>query len=574
MTLFKIEEAERDPAEEVAAGEIKTAKTFEGLEAISPLLTSNEMAALRQDTAQRLRGLYESLPSEKEFVAAALAGKPKKGWYGRSARAISGIFGVEAPRFAALLAALSPQTSVETNLMNTLNTWAAWLEAGRPTDEAAIRKVLGASVVGGKGEESVLDAWINNSVRALAAEDGSEVVLSGPKVDSFMRNLTGDVNAVTLDTWMAKFVAWDQPMLKGKLNASGARSNRSLGYLALTAKVRLAAQAATKLTGELWTPAEIQETVWTWAKALTEAGGVAGEKRTLPELVTADRPTTNEMLETPDFDVLFTQGVYRDILERAGLNQEERNAEAGQGPGDQQAGQGDGNEQPAQGGEGSAIDPGAIREHLLAAAERLEKVRNQEEPLLKVEDAYASDNQPGVTLGLRPGRFADSALAPFTHPTGPVDLELVRRSVVDALSSRDFAEYIKERYGLEHLTLHLTEGTWLGESEPNIVIQAPGLSFEQSQELASLLGIALSQESTIAWNNLPADDKETWRFPVIYIGKNERLTEAEVEQVGKELNDAGFDYSTTVDGTGLKYALFVDEGADADAALAEASKKI
>jgi hypothetical protein len=41
------------------------------------------------------------------------------------------VFGPEdAPRFASLLAALSPQTSVEMNLLNTLNVWKNWTAAG------------------------------------------------------------------------------------------------------------------------------------------------------------------------------------------------------------------------------------------------------------------------------------------------------------------------------------------------------------------------------------------------------------------------------------------------------------
>ena len=48
---------------------------------------------------------------------------------------------------------------------------------------------MGEAVEGEKGIDSVLDAWRNNSVRALSADDATLIRLSGPKVDSFMRNI-------------------------------------------------------------------------------------------------------------------------------------------------------------------------------------------------------------------------------------------------------------------------------------------------------------------------------------------------------------------------------------------------
>ena len=52
----------------------------------------------------------------------ALAGKAKKGWYKNSAQTLTHIFGSQDNgRFAALLAATSPQISVQGNLVNSLN---------------------------------------------------------------------------------------------------------------------------------------------------------------------------------------------------------------------------------------------------------------------------------------------------------------------------------------------------------------------------------------------------------------------------------------------------------------------
>lgn len=281
-----------------------------GFARIEKLLTPAERETLRIDTATKLVDLFKKLPPAKELAAAAWAGRAKKGWYRESAKAIAQVFGPDAPRFAALLAAMSPQNSVETNLHNALNTWANWLAAGRPTDRKTIVEIMGASVEGDRGVGSVLEAWINNSVRALT-EDGT--TLSGPKVDSFMRNLLGNVEEVTNDAWMANFAFIDQELFAGRLTKKG--PGKRSGYLAMSAKVREAARMLTEMTGEEWTPANVQETVWSWTKTLYEAQTAelsAGD-------ILYNEELTHEMIaSTPDFKGLFHDAKYEAILRAAG----------------------------------------------------------------------------------------------------------------------------------------------------------------------------------------------------------------------------------------------------------------
>ena len=284
-------------------------------------LLPEERLKLRSDTKKTFIDLFNKLPSEKEFAAVALGGRAKRGWYRASTEAIISVFGLDAPRFAALLAALSPQTSVENNLINALNTWKNWVLAGRPTDRASIISVMGNSVMGSKGEDSVLDAWINNSVRALTAEDPTEIVLSGPKVNSFMLNLRGFVNEVTNDAWMANFALVDQTIFSGSLNVAGTDPGKRPGYLAMSARVRAAADYLTRLTGETWTPAEVQETVWSWAKTLYELQDRKGERRDALEILRAGELTDDAIAATPDFATLLADGQYRQILEEAGYGE-------------------------------------------------------------------------------------------------------------------------------------------------------------------------------------------------------------------------------------------------------------
>ncbi len=347
-----------------------------GYERVSPYLTEAERASTNNSTAAKLVEAFKNLPSARDFAAAAKAGAAKRGWYRDSARAITDVFGhQDAPRFTALLAALSPQTSVELNLLNAVATWKNWLAAGRPTNRDAIVKILGQSVQGTKGVDSVLPAWINNAERALKAADPSAVTLSGPKVDSFMRNLRGNVEEVTNDAWMANFAHIDQVLFSGSLNVAGTNPGKGFGYKAMSAKVRQAAEILTRETGETWTPAEVQETVWSWTKALYEAASAKGETRSERELVKAGAITDEKIAATPDFATQLTHDAVLKHLEDAGYGSAlDRLAEF------DRSRRGAASEDVGQGG---ARAGGDDQRALLRSAKRLEELR--------AERAAASD---------------------------------------------------------------------------------------------------------------------------------------------------------------------------------------
>lgn len=337
-------------------------------------LTPEEQAKFRSDTATKFVGILKQLPSKEEFGAAAVAGKAKKGWYEGSTQAIIQVFGPDAPRFAALLSATSPQTSVESNLFNALQIWKNWTAAGRPIDRESIVRVMGESVQGSKGEESVLDAWINNSVRALSSEDPSTVVLSGPKVNSFMLNLQGNVNEVTNDAWMAAFTYVDQNLFSGALTKGG-DPGKGPGYIAMNARVRETAAYLTKLTGETWTPAEVQETIWSWAKTLYETAGAKGEKRSAVQLI-RDNAITDELIAaTPDFRTLFYDERFAPILEQAGYSDQLAQLRAATAGSDVAARA----KKPRAGSQASTLDPDTQRKYLERNAKRLDKLRADRE---------------------------------------------------------------------------------------------------------------------------------------------------------------------------------------------------
>jgi len=333
-------------------------------------LLPKEKLKLRSNTSRTFIEIINQLPSAEEMGSVALAGKAKRGWYRHSAEALVHIFSADAPRFAALLAATSPQNPVEVNLLNALNVWKNWVTAGRPQDRGEIVKIMGASVQGSRGEASVLDAWINNSVRALTSSDPGKLVISGPKVNSFMLNLQGVTDEVTNDAWMANYALVDQKIFAGSLTADGTDPGKGPGYLAMSAQTRKAAAYLTKLTGETWTPAEVQETVWSWAKATYELADSATETRSAQELVLDGEIHDNLINATPDFRTLLHAETYQRILEQAGYGKELGTLQVPQ-RGDEAAG----DQGPRVEGEAGAVTPNT--RHLVAAARRLDKLRAQ-----------------------------------------------------------------------------------------------------------------------------------------------------------------------------------------------------
>ena len=285
--------------------------------------------------SEKLFNLFTKfLPSAFEMANVAVAGIEKKGWYKDSAKALVDLFGVhDARRFAALLAAMSPQVSVNTNLEIALATWVNWNNNGRLKDPSSIDDIA-IDAIGNRYMSTIR----NNSRRALSAEDGKEmsILLSGPKVNSFMLNLVNNVMEVTNDTWMATYAAIDidPKKFQDKFKRSatnlekqegrgiddvGRIDQKTVDYIALSARTREAAQVATELTGEPWTPAEIQETVW----SITRALGNTLKSRLISarELLTSGELTNFDVANQDDFATLVTQGIFEQILERGGYGE-------------------------------------------------------------------------------------------------------------------------------------------------------------------------------------------------------------------------------------------------------------
>jgi hypothetical protein len=123
----------------------------------------------------------------------------------------------------------------------------------------------------------------------------------------------------------------------------------------------------THLTGESWTPREVQETVWSWAKTAYEHADSFGGLATIPELV-KDGELTDELIKsTPDFHQLFSSPRHSGFI---GASRYAGNAQG------VAAGESEGTNATSSSKKSAAAEK-ALRPHLESAAERLESVRQE-----------------------------------------------------------------------------------------------------------------------------------------------------------------------------------------------------
>ena len=291
------------------------------LEGLLPYVTEAEAARITPKTADKAVAAFNAI-NPNELRGASVEGAPKLGWYQSSSEAINSIFQGDAKRFSALLAALSPQTSVESNLINTVNTFANWEKAGRPQDPNVILEIMGQSVQGNKGVDSVLGAWRNNAIRALTAPANPEtglIELSGPKVFEFSQAIQGDLDRFTNDAWQANITGIPQ----SEFGSAGGDvlPGYSPGYIGASARGRQVAEDMSLRLGVDIMPSEVQETGWSFGKALYEQ---ATEMQKTDPTMTAKRILEEGLLDpqriadVPDFASLFTMPEYGQPLREIG----------------------------------------------------------------------------------------------------------------------------------------------------------------------------------------------------------------------------------------------------------------
>lgn len=449
-----------------------------GYDQILPHLTPEEARTTARSYMDALVVMFARVPEDIDFQAAARAGSAARGRYSRSMETIAAVFGeTDTPRFVALLAALSPQTSVTTNVENAVTLWTNWMEAGRPTRKSSILKIARQSVSGQGLAESVLDSWENNVLRALQSEDPFRIVLSGPKVQSFTRNLLGYMQEVTNDSWMAMFAEVEQRLFRGASRA-GLRV-KNANYAAMNAKIRRVAEALTQQdrerTGDqtiVWTPAEVQETIWAWTRTLYQLAGK--EKRTAVQLIQEGAITDEVIVANADSiaSLLVTKPTIRAILEAGGYRAEiaalARSVEAAPARAvGSDRGRAAGGGEAAGGAGPSAID--------LRNAARLDRVRVRRAYAKAVEKARKLT--PRAFAARLKRRLGPALLAFDLHKTRAGDLKLdmiaversAQREGLGGQAMRELASYADLRGERLVLTVGQRDAKWGTTSRGRLV---------------------------------------------------------------------------------------------------------
>jgi hypothetical protein len=260
------------------------------------LLLDEEAARLGRQAAQKLVKHLNATTPDLEYELSARGGRAKRGWYKETAEGLVSLFGDDAPRFVALLAATSPNKPVSSNLSKTLKLWDAYQgyllsrKGVPPTPKQLLSKVVLWHDKLLVGNERLRESDVPNVVRALLSSNPGASgygVLSGPKVEGFRRNLLGQLQQVTQDVWMARMGGYPQKSI----------SRMGAQYIAQNIKIRRVAKSLnSKLEpGEsLWTPAEVQATVWSFFRALAATGGIARQRGKAPSPLDALYNLTHE----------------------------------------------------------------------------------------------------------------------------------------------------------------------------------------------------------------------------------------------------------------------------------------
>jgi hypothetical protein len=139
------------------------------------------------------------------------------------------------------------------------------------------------------------DGRMKNVILSLTELDADNIRLGNDplKVESFRRNILGDLSASTNDVWMSLLADYEQTKIFGS----------KLGYFAYTAKVR---KVAKKLGIE---PANVQETAWSFIKSLT----ALRKGRTAAEALAEIRD--EHILMTPSFAQILKDADVQEALD-------------------------------------------------------------------------------------------------------------------------------------------------------------------------------------------------------------------------------------------------------------------
>jgi len=550
---------------------------------ISRYLRSDEIAELKDGHARKLVQLYESLPPEEEFVAAAEAGAVKRGWYRSAADAISTLYGEEAPRFAALLAATSPRVSVRDNLYKAAGVWSwyqkqlrrrGYTRRGKLPTHKQVRSWIKQErgrivdrVHDSKGKEVNLTAWDEitgggertrrhglvshdaNIARALSDTDPGrdEIgVLSGFKVDSFRRNLLGHLDAVTNDAWIAHFGDTD-PKHFGKAH----------GYFAMNARIRGVAE---RLGME---PAEVQETIWSFfrtlafigAKSRTE-GTPQSAKGPLDPIQALKATTPADLDRTADFaSLLVHDDAIQQRLRQLGPEFERRLDALAERAGGNRKDAGDAKPQTPPRNRAAILGRIARRAGRRIGAfigGRIKERRGGDRfRFAQTVPAIAPSPDDLASAGAAEGD-AWTMFPPNVEEGGTFEQAYSRLRTANHAAYREIAQDVYKAAGLEDVSMHDAVGDWSDGAEPSFLARVGNdPDYETVRYTAAWQGLLGNQTSVLLFR--AADDGPDAVYQV-------HVPETSASDLRMSLDRLGIQYRTIVPIEGGHVVVLYDEG--------------
>jgi hypothetical protein len=216
--------------------------------------------------------------------------------------------------------------------------------------------------------------------------------------------------------------------------------------------------------------------------------------------------------------------------------------------------------------------------------------------------AAATENVPSVTVSPRPGKMGGYPVRegkmfdpetgndvepwhyagpqgedqpmppPVQHPVfNEPRMDKIHKATHKIFKSKGFNDLTEELTGLRDFNVTPIMGTWKGEMEPSFVVHHPNMTPETAEKMSHLLGFGFMQDASVQGAHNPNPDGEG--IPSLYMGRDKKLSRADLNRIAKASKEEGLDFSQTKDGRGVKFMHFGDEGDEYDK-FTESAKRI
>ena len=145
---------------------------------------------------------------------------------------------------------------------------------------------------------------------------------------------------------------------------------------------------------------------------------------------------------------------------------------------------------------------------------------------------------------------------------GTPRMNVITQHAHKLLKSKGFKDLVRDHVGLHSLEITPTIGSWEQNIEPSFIINGRGkngedMTPEQSKVLSHMLGFGMMQDAVVTTHHNP--DHQTQGVPTMYIGKNKKLTESDIDAIHAASKEHNLDFTRSKDGRGVKFSHYGDD---------------